>query len=82
MDKRYPCSPRSTSLDAVADADIIIEAVFEEMDIRKVFTGARPARQTRRGACDETLISRRQRNRADNEAAAGSARQHFFSPRT
>ncbi|HEY7459926.1 MAG TPA: 3-hydroxyacyl-CoA dehydrogenase NAD-binding domain-containing protein [Xanthobacteraceae bacterium] len=39
MDKRLALFTRATSLDAVADADIIIEAVFEEMDIKKkVFT--------------------------------------------
>ena len=39
MDKRLSLFTRATSLDAVADADIIIEAVFEEMDIKKkVFT--------------------------------------------
>jgi 3-hydroxyacyl-CoA dehydrogenase len=39
MDKRLSLFTRATSLEAVADADIIIEAVFEEMDIKKkVFT--------------------------------------------
>ena len=39
MDKRLSNFARATSLEAVADADLIIEAVFEEMDIKKkVFT--------------------------------------------
>lgn len=39
MEKRLALFTKTTSLDAVADADIIIEAVFEEMDIKKkVFT--------------------------------------------
>ncbi|MCC6946661.1 MAG: enoyl-CoA hydratase/isomerase family protein [Bradyrhizobiaceae bacterium] len=39
VDKRLALFTRTTSLDAVADADIVIEAVFEEMDIKKkVFT--------------------------------------------
>ena len=39
MDKRLSLFTRAMSLEAVADADIIIEAVFEEMDIKKkVFT--------------------------------------------
>ena len=35
MDKRLSLFTRATSLDAVADADIIIEAVFEEMPVKK-----------------------------------------------
>jgi 3-hydroxyacyl-CoA dehydrogenase len=35
MEKRLGLITRSTSLDAVADADLIIEAVFEEIDIKK-----------------------------------------------
>jgi 3-hydroxyacyl-CoA dehydrogenase len=39
MEKRLSLFTKTTSLDAVADADIVIEAVFEEMDIKKkVFT--------------------------------------------
>lgn len=39
MEKRLALFTKTMSLDAVADADIIIEAVFEEMDIKKkVFT--------------------------------------------
>src|SRR5207249_8169952 len=39
MDRRVGLIKRATELDATADADIVIEAVFEEMDIKKQVFG-------------------------------------------
>jgi 3-hydroxyacyl-CoA dehydrogenase len=81
MDKRLSMFTRSTSLEAVADADIIIEAVFEEMDIKKkVFTEL--DRLAKPGAVLATNTSY-----LDVDAIAQTTKRpqevlgmHFFSP--
>ena len=82
MDKRLSLFARSTSLEAVADADIIIEAVFEEMDIKKkVFTEL--DRLAKPGAVLATNTSYLDVNAIaqTNEAAAGSARHALLQSR-
>ena len=64
---------------ALAEADLVIEAVFENMDIKK--TGVRAARfdrQARRDPGVEHLLPRHRRNRVGDQAAGGRARHAFL----
>ena len=67
---------------ALADADLVIEAVFEDMDLKKSdFRTARQDRQARRDPGLEHLLPRRRRNRGDDQAARGRARHAFLLAR-
>jgi 3-hydroxyacyl-CoA dehydrogenase len=81
MDKRLALFAGSTSLDAVADADLIIEAVFEDMDIKKKLFGdldrlAKPGAvlATNTSYLDVNAIAQATKRPAD---VLG---MHFFSP--
>jgi 3-hydroxyacyl-CoA dehydrogenase len=81
MDKRLALFAGSTSLDAVADADLIIEAVFEDMDIKKKLFGdldrlAKPGAvlATNTSYLDVNVIAQATKRPAD---VLG---MHFFSP--
>src|SRR5690606_22220850 len=81
MDKRLALFNRTTSLDAVADADVVIEAVFEDMDIKKKLFGdldrlAKPnaVLATNTSYLDVNAIARATTRPAD---VLG---MHFFSP--
>jgi 3-hydroxyacyl-CoA dehydrogenase len=81
MDKRLALFNRTTSLDAVADADIVIEAVFEDMDVKKKLFGdldrlAKPGAvlATNTSYLDVNAIARATTRPAD---VLG---MHFFSP--
>ena len=69
-------------IEAVADADLVIEAVFEEMAIKKeVFGKLDKHRQAGRGAGHQHLLSRHQRDRALPPAARSDVLgMHFFCP--
>jgi 3-hydroxyacyl-CoA dehydrogenase len=81
VEKRLGLFTRATSFDAVADADIIIEAVFEEMEIKKKVFGeldrlAKPGAvlATNTSYLDVNAIARTTKRPAD---VLG---MHFFSP--
>ena len=62
-------------LEALADCDLIIEAVYENMDVKKdIFGKLDTDRQAGRDPGVEHLLSRRQRDRGLDLAAAGRAR--------
>ena len=67
---------------AIADADIVIEAVFEEMPIKKeVFAKLDAHRQARRGAGHQHLHARRRRDRLGHQAAGERDRHALLQPR-
>jgi len=81
MDKRMNLISGKTALAAVADADVVIEAVFEEMDLKKQIFGEFD-RQARPGTLLATNTST-----LDVDAIAQSTKRpqdvlgtHFFSP--
>ncbi len=62
-------------LENVKDADLVIEAVFETMAIKKeVFGKLDQYRQARRGARLQHLVSQHRRDRGGDQASAGRAR--------
>jgi 3-hydroxyacyl-CoA dehydrogenase len=81
MDKRLALFAGSTSLNAVADADLIIEAVFEDMDIKKKLFGDLD-RLAKRGAVLATNTSYLDVNAiAQATGRPGDVLgMHFFSP--
>ncbi|HXL68713.1 MAG TPA: 3-hydroxyacyl-CoA dehydrogenase NAD-binding domain-containing protein, partial [Xanthobacteraceae bacterium] len=81
MDRRMALLKGVTSLDALADADMVVEAVFEEMDVKKKVFGALD-RITKQGAVLATNTSY-----LDVNAIAQTTQRpqevlgtHFFSP--
>ena len=64
---------------ALADADLVIEAVFEDMDLKKsVFERLELDRQARRDPRIEHLLPRRRRHRGEDQAAGGCDRHAFL----
>ena len=64
---------------ALAEADLVIEAVFENMDIKKsVFEQLDGDRQARRDPGLQHLLSRHRRDRRDDEASGGRDRHAFL----
>src|SRR5256885_10143894 len=81
MDKRMALIQPATDLNAVRDADIIIEAVFERMDVKQVFFGKLD------GIAKQGAILATNTSTLDvNQIAAATKRPqdvvgtHFFSP--
>ena len=67
---------------ALADADLVIEAVFEDMDLKKSdLRTARHDRQARRDPRLEHLLPRRRRHRGEDQAARRRARHAFLFAR-
>ena len=66
----------------VSDADFIIEAVFEEMEVKKqVFAALDRPRQTRRGPCHQHVLPRRRTPSPRRPTGlADVVGTHFFSP--
>ena len=67
---------------ALADADLVIEAVFEDMDLKKIdLRTARHDRQAGRDPRLEHILPRRRRHRREDQAAGGRARHTFLLAR-
>ena len=81
VDKRMALITPTLGYDALKDADVVIEAVFETMEVKKDrVRQARRRRQAGRDPGDQHLLSQRQRDRAADQRAADVIGMHFFSP--
>ena len=70
VEKRMGLLTGTLDFKALADCDLVIEAVFENMDIKKdVFAQARRHRQAGRDPRHQHLVPRRQRDRERDQAA-------------
>ena len=64
---------------ALADADLVIEAVFEDMDLKKsIFDRLELDRQAGRDPRLEHFLPRHRRHRGEDQAARRRARHAFF----
>jgi 3-hydroxyacyl-CoA dehydrogenase len=82
VEKRMGLITGTTDFNAIKDADIVIEAVFEEMPIKKeVFAKLGRHRQAGRRAGHEHLHARRQRDRLGHQAAGERDRHALLQPR-
>jgi len=81
MERRMGLITGATELEAVASADVVIEAVFEEMGVKKAgLCRSRPAGAGERRARHQYLDPRRRRNRARHGAAATGSRHALLQP--
>ena len=79
---RWPGSPRPPTSTAVADADIVVEAVFEKLEIKhEVFRDARPdLPRTTRCSPPTPRPSRSPRSPRSPQRPEPVVGTHFFSP--
>ena len=69
------------SLDDIATADLVVEAVFEDMTVkREVFAGTRPRGEAGRDPRDQHVHAGRRARRAIDVAAAGRAGPALLQP--
>ena len=75
VEKRMGLLTGTLDFQALADCDLVIEAVFENMDIKKdVFAQARRHRQAGRDPGHQHFVPGRQRDRERDQAAGGGDR--------
>ena len=77
----WACSADTLAYDDLTDADLVIEAVFEDMAVKEeVFTQARRGREARRDPRHQHLDARRRQDRRVHEAPAGRDRHALLQP--
>ncbi len=82
VEKRMALLTPTLDMADLKDADIIIEAVFENMDVKKdIFTQAGRHCQARRDSGEQHLHSGRQRDRQRDRASRERDRAALFQPR-
>jgi 3-hydroxyacyl-CoA dehydrogenase len=81
VDKAMGLLNPTLDFEALSDCDLIIEAVYEDMDVKKEVFGRLDAdRQARRDPRVQHLLSQRRRDRRLDLAAQDVVGMHFFSP--
>ena len=81
VEKRMGLLKRTLALDELADCDLVIEAVFENMDIKKEVFG-KLDKIVKQGAilATNTSLSEYRRDRLGRPSGRSGDRLHFFSP--
>ena len=81
-DKRMGLLKTTLSYDDIKDADLVIEAVFEEMGVKeRCVQEARRGDEARRHPCQQHLHARRQQDRVVHQAPAGRGGPALLQPR-